>query len=102
MSNSQHEINITEASQLTANYRNTYPDKPIAEYFSRDAFEALLANPAITGIRIYKGLDEQGVEHSVMVGAIQNGSSDEDDVNLIMELSKMCPPHCSSENPINS
>ena len=99
MSNSQHEINITEASQLTANYRNTYPDKPIAEYFSRDAFEALLANPAI---RIYKGLDEQGVEHSVMVGAIQNGSSDEDDVNLIMELSKMCPPHCSSENPINS
>lgn len=102
MSNSQHEINITEASQLTANYRNTYPDKPIAEYFSRDAFEALLANPAITGIRIYKGLDEQGVEHSVMVGAIQEGATDEDEVSLIMEAGKLCPPICSNINPLNS
>lgn len=102
MPSSNHEININEASQLTANYREANPNKHIAEYFSRDAFEALMANPEITGIRIYKGLDSQGIEHLVMVGAIQSESSDEDDVNLIMETSKMCPPFCSSENPLNS
>ena len=102
MSNSQHEINLNEASQLTANYRNANPNKPIAEYFSRDAFEALLANPSITGIRIYKGLDDQGVEHLVLVGAIQEGATDEDEINLIMEAGKLCPPICSNINPLNS
>jgi hypothetical protein len=41
---------------------------PISETFSRDAFDALLAQPGCAGVRIYYGMDDQFKVHAIVMG----------------------------------
>ncbi len=103
MPNTNHSCPEEEAIVLTKNYREKYPDQSRCEFFSRDAFEDLLANPEVIGIRIYYGLDDAGKQHLVMVGVeeceCREGNCD--DLSKIKQGGLSCPSFCPKANPLN-
>jgi len=96
-----HSITLQEASEWTANYRETISSgDTIAHFFGKDAINSILAQSGCVGIRIYYALDQNGAKHLILVGA---DSSENDLYNgVLAEMSQPCPNHCSSSNPLNS
>ncbi|HEX8331483.1 MAG TPA: hypothetical protein VF622_02605, partial [Segetibacter sp.] len=81
-----HRISLEKAIQMTTLYRqekenilkSEYAGKdilPISETFNRTAFEALLAQPGCTALRIYHSMDETLKLHSIVVG-VNNQNQD--------------------------
>lgn len=97
-----HSISLSEAAELTANYRETLSSnlEVKAEYFGKDALIALLDQNACVGVRIYYGLDTNGVKKLVLVGVDAEGNDLYE--GALMERGQSCPPECSAENPLNS
>lgn len=92
-------IDINEAAQLTSNWRNANPNQPIAHFIGKDNIEALLNQGDAMGIRIYYGLNDDGVMKPIFVAA----SSDENDMlELAINSTLPCPNRCSSANALNS
>jgi hypothetical protein len=93
-----HKISLPEAIDLTKRHRKEDPKAGHAEYFHREAFEQLLAQPGCAGIRIYHGKGAKGEHHCVLVGVDDNGS----DMTSagIMEQSLPCPPFCDKDSPL--
>lgn len=99
--NEDHSISLTEASELTANYRNAQTGSYIkAEYFGKNAILDLLNQDSCIGMRVYYGLNSEGVQKLVLVGVDTNG--DDLTSGLIMEHGLLCPTNCSSSNALNS
>ena len=89
---------LDEATKLTARHRKGSAGGGNAEFFHREAFEQLLAQPGCAGIRIYHGKGEQGEHHSVMVGVDADGA---DMVKGgVMQQSYPCPPYCDAASPL--
>lgn len=92
-------ITLATGSAMTAEYRRQNSGQTKGHFFGRDILEALLAQDDCMGIRIYYGLDPDGVKELVLVGA----NSNEDDIlDLVADLSRPCPNHCGVGNPLNS
>ncbi len=100
--NENHEISLNEAAELTQRFRDNLPviDDTIAEYFGKSALEDLLSQYGCIGIRIYYGIDSDMKKHLVMVGVNEDGNDLYD--GALMERGTICPPYCSTENPLNS
>lgn len=97
MSEDPHRISLKQAVELTAAHRKRLPDEIRGWHFSRSAFEALLKEPGMTGIRIYAGIDSRGPT-LVMVATDADGC---DLVNgYIAEESDPCPPYCDRSSPL--
>lgn len=99
--NEDHEITLTAASAMTKNYRDTISTgDTIAHYLGRDAIEGILDQSDCVGIRIYYGLDSEGVKQLIFVGVLANGN----DIytGQLAERTIRCPQECSSANPLNS
>lgn len=93
-----HKISLAEATELTRQHRKADPNGTHGEFFHREAFEALLAQPGCAGIRIYRGKGKKGEHHSVMVGVDAAGA---DMVTAgIMQQGAPCPPWCDTESPL--
>ena len=94
------QIALVKAAAMTKEHRRRSGSATLGHFFGRDAFLALLEQPGCVGIRIYYGMNtETGEKELVMVGA----DSDENDMlELVMDLSVMCPSRCSIENALNS
>lgn len=99
--NEDHSITLQEASEWTANYRETISQgDTIAHFFGKTAINAILAQSNCVGIRIYYALDANGAKHLVITGV---DSSENDLYNgLLAERSKQCPTNCSAPNSLNS
>ena len=106
---SNHLVTLTQAAEWTKNYR-TFPVaqlgsiiNPIkAEMFDADAVEAVLDQTGCKSIRMYYGIKKTPLPEFclIIVGVDANG---DDMVNgIILDISKSCPPHCSSSNALNS
>jgi hypothetical protein len=50
------------------------------------------------GVRIYFGLNDEGLPNLVIVGAKANG---DDVTSLIVERLRPCPPYCGNGNALN-
>lgn len=92
-------ISLADASALTAEYRRLNPNQVIANFYGKEILQQILDQPDCMGIRIYYGLDADGNRELVLVGADQ---SENDILDLIVDLSCPCPKACSSPNPLNS
>ena len=90
-----------EAAIWTANYRNSIqPGETIAHFIGKNKLLELLEQENCVGVRIYYGIDENGEQNLVFVGADEN---ENDLVNgVIVEYIPKCPPKCSEKNPLNS
>lgn len=93
-------ITLSEGSEMTAEFRKAYPNASKAVYYTADVYEELLAQSGCVGIRIYFGIDENDKLNTVLVGVDREGN----DLYLkkIYERALVCPPYCSSKNPLNS
>lgn len=97
-----HSISLTEAAELTSNYRATLSSSTevIGEYFGKESLISLLNQTNCVGVRVYYGLDTNGVKKLVLVGV--NSEGDDLYENQLMEKGLNCPPVCSASNPLNS
>lgn len=95
-----HAISLSEASQMTNNFRNSARANQITGgYFGKDIILKILEQPNCVGIRYYYGVNSMQDPVLVLVGVDENG----DDLynGVLGELSQPCPPYCSSPNPLN-
>jgi hypothetical protein len=92
-----HRIALAEAVELTRHHRSLPSDEPKGHFFFREAFDQLLAQPGVAGIRIYRGRGKGGTHHLVMVGVDQEGA---DLAALAMEQCLPCPPICDPNSPL--
>lgn len=93
------QITLAEGAALTKAYRDKNPNAIKARFFGREKIEQILAQTDCKGLRLYFGCGTDGTPELVMVGA----DSDENDMlNVIIDVSKPCPPRCSSQNLLNS
>ena len=100
--NENHEISLNEAAELTQRFRDNLPviDITTAEYFGKSALEDLLSQNGCVGIRVYYGIDSDMKKRLVIVGV--NGEGNDLYEGNLMEVGVICPPFCSSNNPLNS
>lgn len=94
-------ITLSEGAEYTARYRDLapVPEEMIKALFvGKNKIKALLDQEGVVGIRIYYGINEDGVQNLVLVGALPNG---DDVTDLIVEKLRPCPPNCGSANDLN-
>lgn len=94
-------VTLSEGADYTAAYRDQFPsmDGVIKGLFvGRNKINALLNQENVVGLRIYFGLNEEGLPNLVIVGAKATG---DDVTSLIVERLKPCPPSCGSGNALN-
>lgn len=92
-------ISLDSASAMTAAYRSANRDGILAHFFGKDILEELLAQEGCMGIRMYYGIDEEGVQQLVIVGADAN---ENDMLEKVADLSSPCPTLCGNPNKLNS
>ncbi|MCI0707458.1 MAG: hypothetical protein L0Y80_08255 [Ignavibacteriae bacterium] len=96
-----HGISLDQASKQTRRYRESRPKHGIkGGYFSRTAFEKILAQANCVGIRVYFGLHEDGTPTMVLAGVTEDGN--DIDQGLLSDDHLPCPPYCGADNPLNS
>jgi hypothetical protein len=119
----KHFITPGQAKKLTKNFRqkreNMVRDEyrgpktmPLCETFERAAFDALLAQPGCTSIRVYLGMDEGHEVKLIAVGVNEKGDDILPDANklsdfavetgLIVEEGSRCPEYCPSSSYMNT
>src|SRR5882672_6317738 len=94
---SDHKITLTEAVELVRGHRAARPAEPKAHFFHREAFDQLLEQKGVAGIRIYRGHDKAGTHRLVMVAVDGAG---EDMTTMLMEMCLPCPPFCPPDSPL--
>lgn len=93
-----HRISLAEASDLTRRHRNEHANEGHGGFFHRDAFDAILAQPGCSGIRIYRGKAAGGTRHFVMVGV--DGEGKDMTAGAVMEKCNPCPPDCDAASAL--
>lgn len=92
-------ISLSEGSTMTAEYRHQNPDKLKGHFFGKDILNKILEQEGCMGIRIYYGIDSEGVQQLVLAGA---DNEENDILEIVGDISFPCPDACSSNNPLNS
>jgi hypothetical protein len=97
--NEAEQFPLVIAADWTKNYREANPNGIIAHFFGKNIIQNILDQDGCMGIRIYYALDENGKKQLIIVGA----NAEENDIynGIIAERSYICPPYCSSGNPLN-
>ncbi|MBL7801923.1 MAG: hypothetical protein JNL95_14470 [Chitinophagales bacterium] len=94
-------VTLSEGAAYTAAYRDQFPsmDGVIKGLFiGKNKINDLLNQTNVVGVRIYFGLNDEGVANLVVVGAKASG---DDVTDLIVERLKPCPPYCGNGNALN-
>jgi len=89
---------LTEAAELTANFRAANPDQTKAVFYGKDNLMALLEQSGSMGIRMYFAQEDGGAMTLVLVSAT---ADENDDLSLVIERGSRCPPFCSGANALN-
>ena len=93
-----HRISLAEAAALTKAHRNANAGGPKGHYFDRSALDTILAQPGVSGIRIYHGQNADKSHALVLVGV--DGSGADMTSGAIMELGMPCPPYCDAQSTL--
>lgn len=93
-------ISLADAMEWTGNYQDGLPqDAKRAHFYGKTKLMQILNQTGCQGIRIYRALDDLGVECLVLVGA---DADEQDMVNgIILEKGLSCPPRCSTGSGLN-
>jgi hypothetical protein len=98
--NENHDITLSEAAAMTANYRNDNPDETIAHYFGKSAIIDIFNQSGCVGMRVYYAIKDTGEKQLVIVGVDADGN---DLYNgKLADRSFNCPSDCSAANPLNT
>jgi hypothetical protein len=93
-------ITLAEAAGYTGNFQTQNPGAPVANLFGMNVIQQILGQTGVQGIRIYYGLlPGSTTPCPVIVGVDVNGN---DMIpGLYADRSSVCPPMCSTANPLN-
>jgi hypothetical protein len=92
-------INLADAAALTKRYRDRNVGGITAHFIGKEVLAQLLEQDGSMGVRIYMGTDSDGTSKLVLVSA---GEDENDNLNLIIDNLRRCPPSCSLRNELNS
>ncbi|GAB5417054.1 MAG: hypothetical protein Crog4KO_19200 [Crocinitomicaceae bacterium] len=92
-------ISIEQGADMTARYRDDNPGDIKGHFYGKDILKQLLNQEGAMGIRIYYGIDENGKKELVLVSA---DADENDNLDLVVDLSQPCPPDCGAANDLNS
>ena len=88
-----------EASEWTKTFQDNNRGKYKAHFFGKNTINDLLnSNPAVVGIRMYLGQDNEGNTRLVLVGADKDGNDLE---SYMVDKSSPCPTYCGPRNSLN-
>lgn len=92
-------IALEVAAEATARYRATGAGIH-AHFFGRDILQDILDQDDCMGIRMYYGMDEDGVSQLILVGA----NAEEEDLydGIVADRSVPCPNRCALASPLNA
>jgi polyphosphate kinase 2 (PPK2 family) len=94
----KHEIALSEALQLVANFRKD-PQAPKSQggSFERGAFDKILAQPGCERIKMYWAKDQNGKFTVVLIGVDAAGKDMV--AGSVMDKTFPCPPMCDITSP---
>ena len=92
-----HQITLDKAVEMTHAYQSQHKGETRAWWFSRAAFEALLAEKGAQGIRIYMG---EGPDGPTPVMCPTDGERRDMTGGYLAELALPCPFFCDDESPL--
>jgi hypothetical protein len=93
-------VDLMDAAKWTKAYRmSSGYDGVNAIFYGKNKLSTLLDQEGCVGIRIYKGIDDDGVPVMVLVGTDAN----ENDIldNYVLERGSPCPNNCGSGGTSN-
>jgi hypothetical protein len=94
-------ISLTDAADLTANYRATIvPGSTKGMFVGRNKVLNILNQQGCMGVRIYLGMNKNGDIELVVVGA--DSSEDDMEQGVIVDSMIRCPIRCGKANSLNS
>lgn len=106
------DIGYEKGAKMIKNNFDQNPDDILAHFMGRDIIEAILAQPGVTGIRMFYALNEFGLRQLVLAGADDKGKNilnystigDHGEIikkkGIVASGVRSCPPYCDgSTNP---
>ena len=93
-----HRITLADAAALTKAHRSANAAGPKAHYFDRSAFDAILSQAGVAGIRIYHAQNTDKTQAMVLVGV--DGSGADMTSGAVMEMGMPCPPFCDTASTL--
>ena len=97
----QHEISLTEASQLTARFQESLQSgQPKGGFFGKQAMLRLLDYAECVGVRFFYGAHKDGRRNIVGICVDKFGVAKMEGPSI--EFSTPCPPLCGAPNLLNN
>jgi hypothetical protein len=97
--NENHQIDLVTALRFIKNHKSNLKAPSIkGGFFGRNAFEKILAQPGVVGIRYYYAQMDDGTPTLVLVGVDSKGQDLQ--TGLIMERIIPCPPLCGEASEL--
>jgi hypothetical protein len=99
--NADHQVDLVTALRFIKNRKSSSASSTSTVkggFFARNAFERILAQPGVVGIRYYYAQTDEGTPTIVLVGVDAKGQDIQ--TGLIMERSLGCPPFCGVESEL--
>lgn len=93
------QIDLTVAARWTARYR-VAGGEIHAHFFGREILQQILDQDGCMGIRVYYGLDDNGVSQLILVGA--NADAEDLYEGIVADYADPCPNNCDSASPLNA
>ena len=99
--NENHQVDLVTAVRLINNHKSNLKAIPASikgGLFARSAFDKILAQPGVVGIRYYYAQTDEGTPTLVLVGVDAKGQDIQ--TGLIMERAFLCPPLCGAASEL--
>lgn len=110
-------IDLDKAKKMTALYRAEKDNiliesergkniMPVCETIDLDKLNLILSQPGCRGIRIYYGMDDNKLLHSIIVGTDESGkdilpgTETEAEESYILNEAQRCPTFCPPSSPL--
>jgi hypothetical protein len=91
--NADHQVDLVTAVRFINNYKSNLKVPSIkGGFFARSAFDKILAQSGVVGIRYYYAQTDEGTPTLVLVGV--DGKGQDIQTGVIMEKISPCPPFC--------
>jgi hypothetical protein len=92
--NENHQVDLVTAVRFIKNHKSNLKASTIkGGFFGRNAFDKILAQPGVVGIRYYYAQTDDGLPTLVLVGVDEKGQDMQ--TGLLMERALGCPPWCN-------
>jgi hypothetical protein len=96
----KHKVDLVTAKKLIKKHNASTETSNIrGGFFARNAFEQILAQPGMIGIRYYYAKTDSGVPTLVLVGVDSLG--EDFHTGFIAEMAFPCPPRCAVNSELS-